>query len=69
MAERAQAVAATAREAVRHVGRRGGFRKLVVAYVVAGEAREWVVRSDAERKKCEEVLARAGVPVREVVDR
>jgi hypothetical protein len=69
VAERAIAIAATAKEAVRHVGQRGGFRKLVVAYVAAGEAREWVVRSDAERKKCEEVLARAGVPVREVVDR
>ncbi len=66
---RVDAIAATSREAVRYVGQRGGFRKLVVPYAMNGQPQTWIVKGRAERKKCEAILARLNVPIREVIER
>lgn len=69
-AARVDAIAVTTKAAVRHLGQRGGFRRLVVPYALAnGMACTWVVKGRAERKKCEAILARLNVPISEVIDR
>lgn len=69
-ADREAAIRTTAKEGVAYLGQRGGFRKLVVQYVdQAGVTRAWVARGKSERKKCEALLGRLGIAIREVTER
>ena len=69
-AEMEASIKATAKEGVAYLGQRGGFRKLVVQYVTPdGVTRVWVARGKSERKKCEALLTRLGIAIREVTDR